>query len=102
MQYTDLVTALPDNLLVKVDRMLMGWGVEGRVPFLDHRIVEFGLSLPDELKIEGRQGKAFLKRWAADFTGFKPAAIKNAESREQSNRQKYLLKKGGRHGKKSE
>ena len=39
MQYTDITTALPDNLLVKVDRMLMAWGIEGRVPFLDHRIV---------------------------------------------------------------
>jgi asparagine synthase (glutamine-hydrolysing) len=67
MQYTDLTTALPDNLLVKVDRMLMGWGVEGRVPFLDHRIVEFGLALPDDLKIRGNQGKTFLKRWAEGF-----------------------------------
>ncbi|AAU93268.1 asparagine synthetase, glutamine-hydrolyzing [Methylococcus capsulatus str. Bath] len=63
MQYVDLCHALPDNLLVKADRMLMAWGVEGRVPFLDHRVVEFGLSLPDRLKIEGRQGKLFLKRW---------------------------------------
>jgi asparagine synthase (glutamine-hydrolysing) len=63
-QYTDLVTALPDNLLVKTDRMLMGFGLEGRVPFLDHRIVEFGLSLPDRLKVSGRQGKWLLKRWA--------------------------------------
>lgn len=66
-QYTDMATALPDNLLVKVDRMLMGFGVEGRVPFLDHRLVEFGLSLPDSLKIQGRQGKVFLKRWAESF-----------------------------------
>jgi len=65
MQYTDIVTALADNLLVKVDRMLMAFGVEGRVPLLDHRIVEFGLALPDRLKIEGHSGKAFLRRWAA-------------------------------------
>jgi asparagine synthase (glutamine-hydrolysing) len=65
MQSVDLRQALPDNLLVKADRMLMAWGVEGRVPFLDHRIVEFGLSLPDDLKISGRQGKHFLRRWAA-------------------------------------
>jgi len=63
-QYTDMVTALPDNLLVKADRMLMSFGVEGRVPFLDHRIVEFGLSLPDGLKTDGRTGKYFLRRWA--------------------------------------
>jgi len=63
-QYVDLVTALPDNLLVKTDRMLMGFGLEGRVPFLDHRIVEFGLSLPDGLKVRRHQGKWLLKRWA--------------------------------------
>ncbi len=63
-QYTDLNTVLPDNLLVKLDRMLMGCGLEGRVPFLDHRIVEFGLSLPNNLKVDGRCGKVFLKRWA--------------------------------------
>ena len=63
-QYADLVTWLPDDLLVKLDRVLMGFGLEGRVPFLDHRVVEFGLSLPDALKIGPRQGKLFLKRWA--------------------------------------
>lgn len=67
MQYTDLSTALPDNLLVKADRMLMGWGVEGRVPFLDHRVVEFGLSLPKEIKIKGSLGKLFMRHWATDF-----------------------------------
>ncbi|MGY6216281.1 asparagine synthase (glutamine-hydrolyzing) [Methylolobus aquaticus] len=64
-QYTDLVTALPDNLLVKADRMMMGFALEGRVPFLDHRLVEFGLSLPDALKADGRQTKILLRRWAA-------------------------------------
>jgi len=63
-QYVDLVTALPDNLLVKTDRILMAFGLEGRVPFLDHRLVELGLALPDGLKIRGRQGKWLLKHWA--------------------------------------
>lgn len=67
MQYLDLVTAIPDNLLVKADRMTMAWSLEGRVPFLDHRIVEFGLSLPDNLKIKPGQGKLFLKRWASKY-----------------------------------
>ncbi|MFZ0450470.1 MAG: asparagine synthase (glutamine-hydrolyzing) [Desulfatiglandaceae bacterium] len=67
MQYVDLTTALPDNLLVKLDRMLMAWSLEGRVPFLDHRVVEFGLSLPDHLKVMEKQGKFFLKKWAARF-----------------------------------
>lgn len=67
MQYVDLTTALPDNLLVKADRMLMAWGLEGRLPFVDHRVIEFGLALPDTLKVEGKQGKMFLKRWASQF-----------------------------------
>ncbi len=63
-QYVDLKTALPDNLLVKADRTMMAFGLEGRVPFLDHRVVEFGLGLPDAFKVEPGQGKVFLKRWA--------------------------------------
>jgi asparagine synthase (glutamine-hydrolysing) len=63
-QYTDLVTGLPDNLLVKADRITMAFGLEARVPMLDHQVVEFGLSLPDALKLHGHQGKWFLKHWA--------------------------------------
>ena len=66
-QYTDLVTDLPDSLLVKVDRMMMGFALEGRVPFLDHRVVEFGLSLPDQLKVDGATPKVFLRRWAESY-----------------------------------
>ncbi|URI08831.1 asparagine synthase (glutamine-hydrolyzing) [Aquincola tertiaricarbonis] len=62
-QHGDLMTAVPDNLLVKADRSLMAFGIEGRVPFLDHRVVEFGLSLPDAWKVQGRIGKHFLRRW---------------------------------------
>jgi len=69
MQATDLATELADSLLVKVDRTLMAWGLEGRVPLLDHRLVEFALSLPDDLKVRGREGKHFLKRWAAPIYG---------------------------------
>jgi asparagine synthase (glutamine-hydrolysing) len=63
-QYTDVATFLADDLLVKADRVLMAFGLEGRVPYLDHRVIEFALSLPDTLKVSGRQGKVFLKRWA--------------------------------------
>ena len=67
MQYVDLATWLPDDLLIKADRMLMAFGVEGRVPFLDHRLVEFGLGLPDCFKVDGRNGKRFLKLWGERF-----------------------------------
>jgi len=64
MQTVDIDTVLPGRYLVKTDRMTMAWGLEARVPLLDHRVIEFGLSLPDALKIQGRQGKFFLRRWA--------------------------------------
>ncbi len=64
MQRVDIQTWLADDLLVKADRMLMAHGLEGRVPWLDHRVVEFGLGLADDLKVQGRTGKWFLRQWA--------------------------------------
>lgn len=64
MQYTDIKTWLADDLLVKADRMMMAWGLEGRVPFLDHRVVALGLALDDKDKIQGRHGKQIMRQWA--------------------------------------
>jgi asparagine synthase (glutamine-hydrolysing) len=52
---------LPDDILVKSDRMSMAHAVEVRPPFLDHRIVEFAATLPGNLKIRGAQQKYLLK-----------------------------------------
>ncbi len=62
-QAIDLTTALPDNLFVKGDRTMMSFGLEGRVPFSDHRMVEFGFALPDGLKMHGTTGKQLLRQW---------------------------------------
>jgi len=52
---------LPDDILVKSDRMSMAHAVEVRPPFLDHRIVEFAATLPSDFKIRGSRQKYLLK-----------------------------------------
>jgi asparagine synthase (glutamine-hydrolysing) len=58
---TDIETYLPDALLVKMDIATMAYSVEGRSPFLDHRLMEFAASLPERSKIDGGAGKRLLK-----------------------------------------
>jgi asparagine synthase (glutamine-hydrolysing) len=58
---TDIGLVLQGDMLVKVDRMSMANGLEVRSPFLDHRVVEFALSLPDTFKIKGRMGKRIVQ-----------------------------------------
>ncbi len=53
---------LPDDILVKSDRMSMAHAVEVRPPFLDHRIIEFTATLPDRLKVRGSNQKYLLKQ----------------------------------------
>lgn len=62
MLYLDQKTWLPDNLLLKADRMSMAASIELRVPFLDHRLVEFAATIPPNLKLKGRQTKYILKK----------------------------------------
>jgi asparagine synthase (glutamine-hydrolysing) len=63
-QYTDIRFYLPEDVLVKADRMSMAHGLELRNPFLDHRILEFGVSLPSDLKISRTRGKLLLRHLA--------------------------------------
>ena len=60
--YVDTKTWLPDDILVKVDRMTMAHSLEARAPFLDYRIVEFAASLPTEMKLSGAAKKVVLKQ----------------------------------------
>jgi asparagine synthase (glutamine-hydrolysing) len=58
----DLLFYLPDDLLVKVDRASMRYGLESRVPYLDHRLVEFSLNLDQGLKTKNKTDKYILKQ----------------------------------------
>ena len=62
VNYLDLHLYLQDDLLPKVDRMSMAVSLEVRVPFLDHRMVELALSIPNHLRLKGLQTKHILKK----------------------------------------
>ncbi len=56
MMYLDMVSYLPDDILVKVDRASMAACLEVRSPLLDHRVVEFALTLPLHIRMGGAKG----------------------------------------------
>jgi asparagine synthase (glutamine-hydrolysing) len=67
----DVTTLIVDDPVKRVDNMTMAWGLEARVPFLDHELVELAMQLPPELKIGGG-GKSVLKKIAR---GLLPDAV---------------------------
>ncbi len=64
MLYVDTKVWLPDDLLMKMDKMSMAASLEARVPFLDHKLVEFAAGMPLRVKLDGLQGKGVLRRMA--------------------------------------
>ncbi len=60
--YTDIKTTLVSEMLTKVDRMTMAHGLEARVPFLDHHLVEWAFTVPSRNKLAGGEGKLLVKK----------------------------------------
>ena len=73
--YADLNTYLAEDLLILLDRTSMAVGVEGRVPYLDHRFVEAALAVPPEIRTPGSRQKGLQRRMAARFL---PPAVTTA------------------------
>jgi len=67
MLYTDCRLGLPGDMLAKVDISSMANALEVRVPFLDHRVVEFAFRVPGRWKIGGMRGKRILRRTFRDL-----------------------------------
>jgi asparagine synthase (glutamine-hydrolysing) len=67
IMYVDMRLWLPDDLLVKVDRATMAWSLEARVPYLDHRFVEFVAQLDPAMKQSGDTRKYLLKKLAEKY-----------------------------------
>lgn len=65
--WTDLRSWLADESLIRSDKMSMAFGLEQRVPILDHRLVELSLKIPTKWKIEGRNTKAIFKEAMSEY-----------------------------------
>jgi asparagine synthase (glutamine-hydrolysing) len=62
IQYVDIKTYLPDDILAKVDRASMAVSLEVRAPLLDHKLMERAATIPSDLKLKGRNGKYIFKK----------------------------------------
>lgn len=63
----DMLCYLPDDILVKVDRATMAVSLESRIPFLDHRLIEWAWRLPTSMMIRNGKGKWLMRRILSDF-----------------------------------
>ena len=67
MLYTDLMTRMPDHLLVIADRMCMAHSLENRSPLVDHRLVEYAAAIPGSMKLKGMKLKHILRSVSARY-----------------------------------
>jgi asparagine synthase (glutamine-hydrolysing) len=67
MLYLDTKIWLPDNLLMKADKMTMAASLESRIPLLDYKLIEYAASIPSDAKIKSFKAKYLLKRAFGDF-----------------------------------
>ncbi len=67
MLYTDLMTRMPDHLLVIADRMCMAHSLENRSPLVDHRLVEYAAAIPGRMKLKGMKLKHILRSVSARY-----------------------------------
>jgi len=67
MMFLDSCNYLPDDILVKVDRAAMATSIEGRIPFLDHRLIELCWTLPSHFKINKNTGKLLMRNLLYDY-----------------------------------
>ena len=70
--YVDIMSYLPDDLLVKIDIATMANSLEARSPFLDHKLMEFSATIPWQLKLKGNNTKYLLRK---ALTSFLPPSI---------------------------
>ena len=76
MLYTDLMTRIPDHLLMIGDRMTMAHSLEGRSPLIDYRLTEFAAQIPSNLKIKGNRLKYILRKVSARYLPEKITRLK--------------------------
>ncbi len=62
MMYVDTLSYLPDDILVKIDRASMALGLESRIPFLDHHLVDYAWQIPLSFNVDGNKGKKLLRK----------------------------------------
>ena len=89
--YLDLKFVMPDSVLMKVDKMSMAHALEIRVPFLDHRVVEFAAGLPSDWKLKGFETKAIFRK---ALKGLLPETIVGRGKQGYSLPIKNLLREG--------